>query len=113
MGSALKFKQNNVPRQQGEQARLKVLQGPDYGSLYVIIGNKASIGRGEENDIVISDLKASRRHAEVTLGQKGWVINDLGSSNGILYGGKATRTTPLRNSDAFTLGETTLEFVVS
>lgn len=111
MANALKFKHTNVPRQQGERARLKVVQGPDYGAVYVVTGTKVSIGRGEDCDVVISDLKASRRHAEVSVLGAGWNVKDLGSANGILYNGKASRMAALRSSDTITLGETTLEFI--
>ncbi len=114
MPSALKFKYNaNVPRQQGEMGRLKVVQGPDYGAIYVIVGNKASIGRGEDNDAVISDLKASRRHAEFQLLATGWTVRDIGSANGIVVNGKQTRSSPIKLGDTVTLGETTLEFITA
>ena len=58
MSTALKFKSTTVPRQNNEQSRFKVVKGPDYGSVFVITGQTATIGRGEENDVVISDLKA-------------------------------------------------------
>lgn len=114
MPTALKFKYSaNVPRQQGEMGRLKVVQGPDYGAIYVIVGNKASVGRGEDNDAVISDLKASRRHAEFQLTGTGWVVRDIGSANGILVNGKQTRSAPIKLGDSVTLGETTLEFITA
>ena len=113
MSNALKFKNTQVPRQNGEQARLKVVQGPDYGSIYVITGKRATIGRGEDNDLVISDLKSSRRHGEFSLGTKPgeWLVKDAGSANGILINGKATRTGSLKTGDTVTFGETTLEYV--
>lgn len=110
MGSVLKFKQTSIPRQTGEMARLKVNQGPDYGTTFIIVGAKATIGRGDENDIVLSDLKASRVHAELTFSKDGWRIQDKQSANGILYNGKATRQARLVLKDTITLGETTLEF---
>lgn len=113
MSNALRFKHTQVPRQNGELARFKVIQGPDYGVVYVLIGPKALIGRGEENDIVISDLKASRVHAELISTQTGWLIRDKGSANGILLNGKATREARLKLSDTVTVGETSLEFVTS
>jgi pSer/pThr/pTyr-binding forkhead associated (FHA) protein len=113
MSNALKFKHTHVPRQNGELARFKVIQGPDYGAVYVIVGPKALIGRGEENDIVISDLKASRVHAELSSTQTGWVIRDKGSANGILFNGKATREARIKLNDSITVGETSLEFVTS
>ena len=113
MGSASRFKQTNVPRQAGEIARVKVVQGPDYGSTYVIFGPEASIGRGDDNDIVIADLKASRRHAQFYKDANGWGVRDLGSANGITYLGKETRHAQIRGNDHITIGETTFEFASS
>ena len=48
MPNAVRFKQLSLERQKGELARFKVVQGPDYGAIYVITGTKALIGRGEE-----------------------------------------------------------------
>src|SRR4051812_191240 len=112
MTSVVKFKLSNVPRQQGELARLKILQGPDYGSVYVLTGPRAAVGRGEDCDAMLTDLKASRRHAEFIFVQGlGWKVKDLGSSNGILHNGTNTREAMLKSSDTIGLGETTLEFL--
>lgn len=113
MKGALRFKHTNVPRQQGEQARLKVIQGPDAGAIYVLTATRALVGRGEDADVMISDLKASRIHAEMGLTPSGWVVRDKGSANGILYNGKAAREGRLKTGDTITLGETTLEFTGS
>jgi tetratricopeptide (TPR) repeat protein len=110
--TALKFKHASVPRQSGERSRLKVVRGPDFGSVYVITGPKATVGRGEDCDIVLSDLKSSRTHAEVFLNPRGeWNVKDLNSSNGIAVNGKAAQEAILKFHDTFTLGETTLEFL--
>ncbi len=113
MGNALRFKSTNVPRQQGEMARLKVVQGPDFGAMYVLCGARATIGRGEENDVVISDLRASRKHAEFWFQDGAWKVRDLESANGILFNGGPTKASPLKTADTVTVGETTLEFVAS
>ncbi len=113
MPNAIRFKQTQVSRQNGELARLKVVQGPDYGAVYVICGARATIGRGEENDIIISDLKASRVHAELKATSLGWRIKDLKSANGILLNGASTQEASLKINDRFTVGETTLEFITS
>lgn len=113
MASAQRFKQPNLPRQAGELARFKVVQGPDFGAVYVLNGVKAKIGRGEDNDVVISDLKASRHHAQIALVQGAWIIRDSGSANGIHYNGKFVREISLKGGEVITLGETTLEFLSS
>jgi pSer/pThr/pTyr-binding forkhead associated (FHA) protein len=112
---AIKFKHVNVPRQQGEIARLKIVQGPDQGAVFVLVSSKVTLGRGEDNDIVLSDLKASRNHAELLLQSSNgaWVIKDKGSSNGILYKEQYVRTASLSSHDVLTFGETALEFMTS
>jgi hypothetical protein len=110
MSVALKIKQPNVARQEGERARLKVVRGPDAGVVFVITGSRATIGRGEDNDIVLSDLKTSRKHAEVVLTPDGWHANDLGSVNGFSFNGKTVKNAQIKTKDTLALGETILEF---
>jgi len=44
------------------------------------------VGRGHENDIVISDNRVSRQHAIFYVDEKGVSVKDLGSSNGLRIG---------------------------
>lgn len=111
MGAALKFKQERVARQSGEIARLKVVQGPDLGSVFIVTGNRVVIGRGEDCDVVLSDLKTSRHHAELVQSQSGWVIQDMGSANGIAYNGRGVKNSSIKTKDTISLGDTILEFV--
>jgi pSer/pThr/pTyr-binding forkhead associated (FHA) protein len=113
MTAALKFKHSDIPRQAQEKARLKVVHGPDSGSVFVITSDRITLGRGDENDIVLADLKTSRQHAEVAWENEKWNIRDLGSSNGINHNGKVTRAAVLKTADIITLGETTLEFMMA
>jgi hypothetical protein len=47
------------------------------------------VGRDDGADVLIDNASVSRRHAEIRLGDDGWVVEDLGSSNGtFLKGGK-------------------------
>jgi len=114
MGAAnrvLKFKTPQIARQSGEVARLRALKGPDRGTIFVLRDSRVNIGRGEDSDVMIADLKASRLHAEISASPTGWQIRDLGSANGILVNSKVTRSAPLRSSDVITIGETVLEFL--
>lgn len=113
MGAARVFRQSDVPKQSGELARLKVVRGPDQGAVFVITGESVSIGRGEDNAVVLADLRTSRRHAEIARDGGGWGIRDLGSANGILLNGIPSRGGPLRARDTIALGETIFEFITS
>ncbi len=44
------------------------------------------VGRGEDADILIDNPAMSRRHAEFRRESDGWVVQDLGSSNGTFIG---------------------------
>lgn len=112
MPNALRFRQWKTPKQAGERARLKVVHGPDSGVVFVVNVEKFSIGRGDENDVVFSDLRASRRHAEVVRLPTGtWRLKDLGSQNGFVLNGNVTREADLKAGDVVTVGETAFEFL--
>lgn len=112
MANALRFRQWKTPRQSGERARLKIVHGPDSGSLFVVTGDVITLGRGDENDVVFADLRASRKHAELRkLANGRWHLRDLGSQNGVVWNGKVTREADLRTGDVVTVGETAFEFI--
>jgi hypothetical protein len=46
-----------------------------------------SIGRGPGNDLVLPSMAVSRQHARITHEGEGFVIEDLGSRNGVTSGG--------------------------
>src|SRR4051812_170485 len=113
MKAAVRFKLPQVERQQGEIARLRVVEGPDMGATFVLVGPIIKIGRGDESDVMISDLKASRLHAELNFSSSGWRVRDLASANGILHNGKPSSQGVLRSNDTITIGATVLEFLPS
>ena len=111
--AVLKFRTPDVPRQEGEYARIRVLKGPDMGSVFIIKESSVTIGRGDDSTLKISDLKASRTHAKIEYTRTGWIVSDLGSANGIFYRGEYVRDFSLKSGDHFTLGESILEFLMS
>jgi hypothetical protein len=77
-----------------------------------LLGGELTIGRDEENGIVIDDESVSRRHALVRLNHRGAEIADLGSSNGTVVndesvGGRARR---LRDGDTVRLGAIAFQY---
>ncbi len=112
MANASRHLQTKLPKQIGEVGRLKVVQGPDKGVVFVLTGARITLGRGEENDVMFSDLKSSRKHAEMMVDPAGgWAVRDLGSSNGIVHNGTVTRAATLKSGDTLAIGETVFEFI--
>ena len=73
----------------------------------------AAIGRSRECDIVIEDAGISRRHAELRPGAGGWVLTDLGSTNGVLVNGRRIQgPRELEPGDRLELGATEILFEV-
>lgn len=63
-----------------------------------------SIGRARDNDVVITDLLASRRHAELYIGRSGVQIADLDSANGVFVNGRRINRTNLNQGDVIAVG---------
>jgi pSer/pThr/pTyr-binding forkhead associated (FHA) protein len=70
-----------------------------------------SIGRKEENDIVIDNLAVSGFHAKITKEGETTHIEDMNSTNGTFVNGKKIARSVLNNGDVVLIGAHTLEFV--
>jgi pSer/pThr/pTyr-binding forkhead associated (FHA) protein len=108
-----RFSNAEMERQAGEVARLRILKGADQGSIFIVKDNSIVLGRGEDADVRVADLKASRTHARLDYTKEGWVLSDLGSANGIFFQGEYIRKFSLRSGEHFTLGDTIFEFMVA
>jgi hypothetical protein len=72
-----------------------------------------SIGRIAECTITVADPKVSRQHAEIRREREGFVIVDLGSTNGTLVNGRPVREAHLHDGDRIVIGPATLVFEAS
>jgi len=108
-----RYSNSEMERQAGEVARLRVLKGLDQGSIFIVKSSSVILGRGEDADIRIADLKASRTHARIDFTKDGWLVSDLGSANGVFFQGEYIRKFGLKSGEHFTLGDTIFEFLVS
>jgi pSer/pThr/pTyr-binding forkhead associated (FHA) protein len=71
-------------------------------------GTLAVLGRDPSCDLVLNDVKCSRRHAVVEAGPDGIAIRDTGSANGVYVNGKKIDRANLRPGDVVTVGDVTL-----
>jgi hypothetical protein len=70
-----------------------------------------SVGRSQENDIVINDPNVSRRHARIFRADNGFVVEDLGSTNGTLLDGAPIDRERIEGGDELTFGQSTARFI--
>jgi hypothetical protein len=72
-----------------------------------------SVGRQHDCTIVLADPNVSRRHAEVRPSGDGFVVVDLGSTNGTKVNGARVAEHHLHDGDAVSFGNTVMHFEAS
>jgi hypothetical protein len=82
---------------------------PD-GSRVPLDEKPAIIGRLPDCNVTLSDPQASRHHAEIRPSRDGYVLVDLGSTNGTLLNGTMVREHRLNHGDEIRIGSTSLRF---
>jgi hypothetical protein len=89
-----------------------ILHHPDGTSVkYGLNGNIFTIGRAENNDIVLRDGSSSSSHAVLKLTECGdFSVTDLESTNFTKVNGQRVRTMTLMNGDVLQLGESRLVY---
>lgn len=80
----------------------KVVSGP------VLAASDVVIGKAADANFIVTDVLASRRHARLISLENSLILEDLGSTNGTFLNGKLIRTSPVREGDIITIGNTDL-----
>lgn len=87
-------------------ARLVIRLGSQPEEEYPITQEITILGREAINDVVVNDVEVSRRHCRLMLDQNGYVLEDLGSTNGTFVNGqRVTVPTVLYHGDTIELGK--------
>ncbi len=87
---------------------LFVESGKDEGKEYVLQEGETGVGRGIDNDVILTDVSVSRKHLRVLRDGATLVLRDLGSGNGTTVNGKRVHQIALNEGDRIELGETVL-----
>jgi hypothetical protein len=91
--------------------KLTLLLGRRTMQVYDFKQPSIVIGRDEGADVLIDNPSVSRRHAEIRLGDNGWVVEDLGSSNGtFIRGAKIQGAQTLGLGDEIGFGKFSIVF---
>lgn len=71
-----------------------------------------TLGRADGNDVVLSDTFASGEHARLGWNGTGWVLEDMGSTNGTYVNGQQIhRTVAVKPGDIIELGRVKFKLV--
>ena len=101
-----------MPAAAPPMAILIVRSGPDVGFKFRLKPTGiASLGRDLENEVVLDDPAASRRHAQIEFVDGAYVLTDLGSINGTLVNTKRVTSQKLADGDRIVVGQD--EIVIS
>jgi pSer/pThr/pTyr-binding forkhead associated (FHA) protein len=93
-------------------ARLVMLTQPASGAEFVLPTDRsARLGRSDEVDCPINHRSVSREHAEIKREGEEFVIEDLGSANGVTVNGRTVKQCELRSGDIIELGQVVFRYV--
>lgn len=86
-------------------ACLIVLDGPSKGQRITLDKPVTSIGRRDENDLTLPDGSVSGAHCEIEKSDSGFLLKDLGSTNGTRVNNSPVKEQSLCRNDIILIGE--------
>ena len=92
------------------RGRLVVVQGDQVGKAWYLNRPLTFLGRGNDNDIVVLDIAASRKHLRLDRHAEGFRVQDLQSGNGTMLNGRRITREELYDGDRIEVGAHVLEF---
>jgi DNA-binding NtrC family response regulator len=109
------FVADRAEKRRLERARLAVIAGPDEGKVLIVERERITVGRSVICDLVLADKAVSGTHFEIVAGEHGFMLRDLGSTNGTLCGSGGggelrVREVWLKPGTTITVGQSTLRF---
>ncbi len=98
-------------KEDGQHEACLVYAGGDSEEKFLLTRRENRIGRDLSNEIVIHDAQISKRHAVIIREDDRYLIEDMGSKNGVFVDGKRTQQpTVIKNGCLLKLGATLLKF---
>ena len=99
-----------VARPTTNAGRLYLIENGSRTRTFDLDKQVVTLGRMADCDVVIPDPGASRQHAEIRRTNGGFVLADLGSTNGTMVNEATVSEHVLDEGDRITIGRTVLEF---
>ena len=95
-----------------KDACLVVIYGEDLGRRIPLGHDPVVLGRSSRCEVQLDQESVSRNHCRVTMGPSGFMVRDLGSTNGTYVNDLLIETMDLRDGDQIKVGRTILKFIV-
>jgi hypothetical protein len=93
--------------------KIVVLKDTKPQGEFIFDKSLVTIGRHGDSDIPIKDPAVSGAHARIERVDGGYQIKDVGSTNGVLVGGRRVEQHNLKHNDLLTIGEHLLHVMIS
>ena len=106
------FVDRKATKRKLRKSRLVVVEGPEKGRRLEIASERVTIGRSLICDLVLTDTSVSGTHCEIVASEAGFLLRDLGATNGTSVGGVRVREAWLEPGVALKLGHTVVRFEV-
>jgi pSer/pThr/pTyr-binding forkhead associated (FHA) protein/tetratricopeptide (TPR) repeat protein len=92
------------------RGRLVIVAGENVGKAYYLNRAQVTVGRGNDNDVVLLDIAVSRRHLRIERHAEGFRLVDLQSGNGTVVNGRRTTEAELYDGDRVEVGNSLIDF---
>ena len=109
--AAIQIGGGGVPAGPAGECLLRILAGEKQGTEIPLKSARTTFGRRPSNTVSFQDSSVSGVHCEVTREPNGYVLRDLGSTNGTLVDGEPVVETMLRHNSRVRIGAQRLVFV--
>ena len=92
---------------------LEVVHGAGLSANHIALGSakRITIGRAEDQDVILPDRSASRMHCVLEQHKDGWYAVNAGAANGLLVNAEQVERQALTTGDLLQIGDTVLRFV--
>ncbi len=82
-----------------------------FGKRYVLGDEPLTVGRGQENRLVLDNDSVSRRHCRIERRNADWYVVDLDSTNGTYVNDDQVTEYQMRRGDRVKIGDTIVKFL--
>ncbi len=101
------------PLPSNKRYSLAVIMGTNAGQIHTVSKPRIILGRAADSDVQLQDSEVSRRHAMLEIHLDEGSVVDLGSTNGTYVDGVRIQRATIYSNQEFSLGTTTLMFIVT